>query len=44
MRVLLFILLSINFTVFAQDNCNLDVDATAKRHYNKAKRLADDLR
>ena len=44
MRVLLFILLSINFTVFAQDNCNLDVDATAKRHYNKAKRLAEDLR
>ena len=44
MRVLLYIFLSFNFTLLAQDNCNLDVDAAAKKHYKKAKRLADDLR
>ncbi len=44
MRVLLYIFLCFNFTLLAQDNCNLDVDATAKKHYNKAKRLADGLR
>ena len=44
MRVLLYIFLSFNFTLLAQDNCNLDVDPAAKKHYKKAKRLADDLR
>ena len=44
MRVLLYIFLSFNFTLLAQDNCNLDVDAAAKKHYKKAKRLADGLR
>ena len=44
MRVLLYIFLCFNFTLSAQDNCNLDVDAAAKKYYNKAKRLADGLR
>ena len=44
MRILLFILLCFNFTLSAQDNCNLEVDDIAKKHYNKAKRLADGLR
>ena len=33
-----------NYTLLAKDNCNLKVDATAKKYYNKAKRLADGLR
>ena len=44
MRVLLYIFLFFNFTLLAQDNCNLDVNVTAKKHYNKAKRLANNLR
>ena len=44
MRVVLYIFLFFNITLLARDNCNLNVDATAKKHYNKAKRLADDLR
>ena len=44
MKVLFYIFLCFNFTLLAKDNCNLDVDATAKKYYNKAKRLADGLR
>ena len=44
MRLILLILLCFNFTLIAQDNCNLEVDGVAKKNYNKAKRLADDLR
>jgi outer membrane protein OmpA-like peptidoglycan-associated protein/tetratricopeptide (TPR) repeat protein len=44
MRIILTLLIFVNFNLYAQDNCNLDVDGTAKKHYNKAKRLADDLR
>ena len=38
MRVLLYIFLCFNFTLLAQDNCNLDVDALQK---NITKRLND---
>ena len=44
MKVILCIFLCFSYTLLAQDNCNLDVDVTAKKHYNKAKRLADNLR
>lgn len=33
-----------NFTLLAQDNCDLDVNVTAKKHYKKAKRLLEDMR